>query len=99
MKPKAYKLSKAAGRDLKSILAQGARMFGMKHAIVYAGDLERTLAEIAEYPLANRERKEIRPPHRICVFQAHLIFYLVEPKRIFVTRILHGHQDWQSGLD
>jgi toxin ParE1/3/4 len=99
MKPKAYELSKSADLDLKNILVQGARMFARKHAITYARDLEQALADIAEYPLANRERKELHPPHRICLFQAHLIFYLVEPNRIFVTRILHGRQEWQSGLE
>jgi toxin ParE1/3/4 len=94
-----YKLSKVADRDLKSILSYTALTFGEKQAISYAQDLERALTYAAKHPLASRERKDVQPPHRVYVFRAHLIFYLVEPKRIWVTRILHSHQDWQSGLD
>lgn len=95
----AYKLSKAADLDLKNVLSHTFRVFGKKQAADYARGLKDAFALIAEYPLANRERTEVQPPHRVHVFRAHLIFYLAELKRIFVTRILHGREDWQSGLD
>jgi toxin ParE1/3/4 len=94
-----HRLSGAAERDLRSILAYSARTFGTKRAKAYASDFEKALEQIKRHPLANRERSEVIPAHRIHVFHAHLIFYRVADDEIVVTRILHGHQDWQSGLD
>jgi toxin ParE1/3/4 len=94
-----HRLTGAAERDLRSILAYSARTFGTKRAKTYASEFERALTQIKMHPLANRERTEVNPAHRIHVFQAHLIFYRIAEDEIAVTRILHGHQDWQSGLD
>jgi toxin ParE1/3/4 len=96
-----HRLTGAAERDLRSILAHSARTFGTKRAKAYASDFERALEQIKRHPFANRERTEVSPAHRIHIFEAHLIFYRIaeDEEEIVVTRVLHGHQDWRSGLE
>lgn len=94
-----HRLSGAAERDLRSLLAYSARTFGTKRAKAYASDFEYALEQIKMYPLAIRERAEVTPAHRVHIFHAHLIFYRIAEDEVLITRILHAHQDWQSGLD
>lgn len=92
-------LSPAAEQDVRDIYEFGRRTFGENRADSYFADLCEAFDHIGENPKASRERNEVDPPARIYVFHAHLIFYRISSDRAVIVRILHGHVDWQSGLD
>jgi toxin ParE1/3/4 len=94
-----YKLSKAADRDFKKIYAHGIRTFGQKRAAQYSNDMKAAFRHIADNPKLNRERNDVTPPVRIHVFHSHLILYQTEEQGILIGRILHGRENWQSGID
>jgi toxin ParE1/3/4 len=93
----AFRLSNAAGRDLEHVFADGIQKFGRKQALRYSEDLETVFQRIADNPLLYRERFEVHPPVRIVAFHAHLILYQIEGDDVLIGRVLHGHEDWQSG--
>jgi toxin ParE1/3/4 len=94
-----FRVSKAAGRDLESIFEFGIRTFGRKRALTYAKDMRLAFRHIAANPFLNRERPEADPPLRIHVFHSHLILYRIEEADILIARVLHGREDWQSGIE
>ena len=62
--------------------------------------IEAMVELLSENPRIARERLEISPPVRIHPFHSHLIVYMVDDNNdIFIIRIRHGHEDWQSNPD
>jgi toxin ParE1/3/4 len=93
----AYALSREAEDDLIEIYIEGASRFGVGQADHYHGKIEHMFGLLAENPRMARERIEISPPVRIHPFHSHLIVYTVDDNDdIFIVRIRHGHEDWQS---
>lgn len=54
--------------------------------------------DIADFPLANRERSEIISGIRMQLYESHLIIYRVLDDAVEILRVVHGHYDWQSEL-
>jgi toxin ParE1/3/4 len=94
-----FKLSPNADQDIRDIYEFGLAAFGRMKAESYFDDLYDAFEYIAAHPLACRERSEIAPLIRIYVFHSHLVVYRIEDRGIVVLRILHGHSDWQGGMD
>jgi len=94
----AYRLSRKAEADLLDIYRAGVEAFGRDQAERYFATLETTFDFLAEYPRAARERLEITPPVRVHPCRAHMIIYVIEGADIFILRLRHGREDWESGL-
>jgi toxin ParE1/3/4 len=94
-----FKLTSNADKDIRDIYEFGLAAFGRRKAESYFDNLYDAFEYIAANPMASRERSETVPPIRIYVFHAHLVIYRIEDRGIVVLRILHGHADWQGGLD
>jgi toxin ParE1/3/4 len=94
-----FELKPAAEQDIRDIYEFGRVTFGEKKAELYFQDLFEAFEHVSENPRVNRERLEVAPPARIHVFHAHLIFYRIDDASVSIVRILHGHTDWQSGID
>jgi len=47
-------------------------------------------------PGAARERTELGPPVRVHPYRAHLVIDEIEAGDVFVLRVRHGHEDWQT---
>lgn len=92
-----YKLSRKAAEDLENLYVTGAREFGVAQAERYFSGLIEALEFLARYPLAARARPELGPATRGHPHKAHIIFYRPDGADIFVQRIRHGGEDWQSG--
>ena len=93
----AYTLSRKAEDDLIEIYIEGASRFGVDQADYYHRKIGRMIELLSENPRIARERDEISPPVRIHPFQSHLIVYSVDGSNdIFIIRIRHAHEDWQS---
>jgi len=92
-----YTLSRKAEDDLIEIYIEGVSRFGVEQADSYHRKIGRMMALLSENPRIARERCEISPPVRIHPFQSHLIVYSVDDNHnIFIIRIRHAHEDWQS---
>ncbi len=92
-----FRFARRASDDLINIYVEGAKMFGVNQAERYRAGLDRTFAFLAEFPLAARERIELRQKPRVHRYESHLIFYRVESDGILILRVRHGREDWLSG--
>lgn len=92
-----YVLSRKAEEDIIDIFLAGVEQFGLRQAERYHDQLEKCFRFLADNPLAAPERFEITPPVRIHPIGSHLVIYRVDENGdIFVIRVRHGHEDWQS---
>jgi len=95
-----YTLSHKAEDDLIGIYIEGVSLFGEDQADEYYSKIEAMVELLSENPRIARERLEISPPVRIHPFRSHLIVYIVDDNNdIFIVRIRHAHEDWQSNLE
>jgi toxin ParE1/3/4 len=92
------RISDPADRDIKEIHAFGIRTYGERRADDYIGALLDQLRWLADWPLTSREQDDIRPPVRLCIFDAHNIIYDVHPDEIVILRIFHHSADWKQHL-
>ncbi|MDQ6997134.1 MAG: type II toxin-antitoxin system RelE/ParE family toxin [Mariprofundus sp.] len=92
-----YTFSRKAEDDLVDIYIEGVSLFGEKQADEYHNEIKRMVDLLSKSPRIARERFEISPPVRIHPFRSHLIVYIVDDNNdIFIVRIRHGHENWQS---
>lgn len=93
-----YRLTKKAAADFEEIFAYGVLSFGLDQAEAYAEGLEAHFRALAEQPRLFQAVDHIRKGYRRSVYQAHSIYYRIEPRRIVIVRVL-GRQDLaQAGL-
>ena len=85
-------VSDAADKDLLQIYA-----YLFERNPVAAGSLAREInskfGNLSRFPFIGRERTSLGPGLRSIVAGAYVIFYTVDPDRIAIVRILHGHRD------
>jgi toxin ParE1/3/4 len=95
-----YILSRKAEEDIIGIFLTGIEQFGQEQAERYHEQLDKCFRFLAENPLAAHERFEITPPVRIHPVGSHLVIYRVEETgELFIIRVRHGHEDWQSNMN
>ena len=93
----AFTLSRKAEDDLIEIYIEGASRFGVVQADQYHKEIGVVIDLLSDNPRIARERFEISPPVRIHPFHSHLIVYMVDDNNdVFIVRIRHGHEEWQS---
>ena len=88
-----YKLSELAEDDLKTILSYSFENFGLDRAEKYYLGLKKCCALIGDYPEIGRLRPDIDPLTRSFVHESHVIYYEIQPKRVFILRFLGEKQD------
>lgn len=91
-------ISDPADRDLKELFAYGKEKYGERQALSYLASLWDQLEWIAHWPLTSREHTDIRPPVRLCTFDAHNIIYDVRPGVVVILRVFHHSADWKKRL-
>ena len=91
----AFRLSRAAERDLLDILVHGLAEFGVETARDYQRGLTEVFSFLAAHPRIARERAEIRPPVRAHRYRSHLVLYDLDGDDIVILRIRHSREDWQ----
>lgn len=92
----ALRLSKAAEADLLAIYFDGIMNFGVGAAQEYHARIKRSLSFLEAHPEGARLRTEITPAIRVHPVGAHLILYTAEADNVFVIRIRHSREDWQT---
>lgn len=88
--------SAQANADLDRMVQEGLRRFERKQAEAYLESVYAAFRMIVDFPHANREHAEFKPPVRVYPHRSHLILYVVEDDRVTILRIRHGREDWQG---
>jgi toxin ParE1/3/4 len=86
-------LSKAAERDLATILRYGTQVHGWDTAEAYARDLQAAMERLTQFPELGASRLELASEMRSLPCRQHLIFYRPAPEMILIVRILHKAMD------
>jgi toxin ParE1/3/4 len=84
-----FRLSGAAKRDLKEIASYTLRVWGKAQMWKYTRELTQCCGLLATEPELGRHCESLAPGLRRFETGKHVIFYLREPDRIDVVRILH----------
>ena len=87
-------ISAQANADLDRMVQEGLRQFGRKQTEAYLESTYTAFRMIADFPYANREYAEFKPPVRVYPHRSHLIIYVVEGEQLNILRIRHGREDW-----
>ena len=91
-----FALSKEADADIRAIIEQGLDRFGVNQAMDYLEGLETAFQLLADFPHVGGAREEFQKPYRFYPYKAHLIFYRIDNADVFITRIRHAREDWQT---
>ncbi|MDP2214915.1 type II toxin-antitoxin system RelE/ParE family toxin [Phenylobacterium sp.] len=92
----AYRFSRKAAEDLENLYLYGAATFGVARAELYVAGLVEALEFLSHFPMAARARPELGPATRGHPYRSHIIFYRPDGANIFIQRIRHGGEDWQT---
>jgi toxin ParE1/3/4 len=91
-------ISAEAERDLAELHLFGTVHYGETNADQYLRAILDEFQYILDWPLANPERREVRPPIRLRSHGAHNLFYDVNGERVSIVRVLHYSADWMNSL-
>jgi toxin ParE1/3/4 len=86
-------LSEAAKSDLVDIWVETDRQWGEAQADRYLDDIERVLKGLIANPQMGSDCSDLLQGARKLITGRHLVFYEVDPDRIFVIRVLHQSMD------
>lgn len=90
------RLSRPAREDLQQVYLTGLDLFGPTQADIYIDGLLAALDLIADFPRASVARPEFGPTSRSLTYKSHVVLYRLDGDDVFVRRIRHGLEDWQS---
>lgn len=90
------RLSREARADLQQVYLQGFEMFGPRQADNYIEGLFAKLDLLADFPRLGAARPELSADTQVMLYKSHAILYRIDDADVFVRRIRHGHEDWQS---
>ena len=89
-------LSRLAKQDLQHVYLSGLELFGLSQADKYIDGLLSALDVLADFPHAGAARPEFGPSSRSLSYKSYVVLYRVDGSDVFVRRIRHGLEDWQS---
>jgi toxin ParE1/3/4 len=92
------RVAERAGREIDDIYEYGEKHYGDGPTRRYVERLTDRLNLLKDHPFIGTERREVRPPIRLMVHEAHNVFYDVTEEEVVVQRILHHSVDWQHEL-
>jgi len=83
----------AAKSDLVDIWVETDRQWGEAQADRYLDDIDRALKGLIANPQMGSDCSDLLQGARKLITGRHLVFYEVDPDRIFVIRVLHQSMD------
>jgi toxin ParE1/3/4 len=90
--------SRLARLDLESIYLFGEERYGVTAARKYIHDIVAQYRLLSDWPLANAEYTDVRPPVRVRGFKGHTIIYSVRDQELEIIRVLSRFQNWRDHL-
>ena len=91
----AFKLSIEAAADLEAIGDRGMKTFGLAQSLKYHLALESRFELLAQFPRIGMPSYDLRPGLYRFPYEAHMIFFTIEPEYIYIVRVLHAHADFK----
>lgn len=88
-----YSLSRKARGDLDGIRDYTIEKWGPEQAYVYIRILGGAFERITEDPTVGKDRPEIMNGLMSLVVGRHVVFYVMDEKKIQIVRILHQRMD------
>lgn len=92
------RVAELARLEIDAIYEYGEKHYGDGPTVRYVAKLTDKLNLLADHPFIGTERREVRPPIRLVVYEAHNIFYDVTPNEVIVQRILYHRVNWRDEL-
>jgi toxin ParE1/3/4 len=86
------RLSAQAESDLDAI-ADYIDADSPRRALGFVRELRGQCQQVAEFPLAYRERPELGEGLRACPFSGYMIYFMVSEEEVLIARILHASRD------
>ena len=94
----AYKLSRKADNDLKTVYHYSFKNFGEAQANAYTAELLACFRLLAEQPRLGHIRPGKSEELRTFFHGSHIIAYRITDAGPLIQRILDGRRDWQRIL-
>lgn len=85
--------TQTAESDLADIVRTTITKWGIDQAGGYIDGLERLTRRLIEHPALGASREDLPGCPRAFPYQSHILYYLVEPERLVVLRVLHKRMD------
>ncbi|EEW56516.1 ParE [Ruegeria sp. TrichCH4B] len=85
--------SQAAKSDFVNIWVETYRQWGEAQADRYLDDIDRALQGLLDNPQMGVDCSDLLRGARKLITGRHLVFYEVDPDRLFVIRVLHQSMD------
>jgi toxin ParE1/3/4 len=94
MSTPSYKLSAEATADVEKIIEDGILAFGLTQALKYHLGLESRFELLAQFPRIGAPTYDLRSGLYHYTYEAHAIFYTIQPNNVSIVRILNGKADF-----
>jgi toxin ParE1/3/4 len=99
MPKNSYVISVKAKGDIKSIAKYTIKEFGKNQSLKYANGLKGILHELANNPELGKRYVAVKNKMLLRYrYKSHVVFYYIEPKEIFIVRVLGGKMDFPKHL-
>jgi toxin ParE1/3/4 len=90
--------TESAEADLVGIVQTTIGTWGADQATRYIDGLERLTGHLLEHPAIGAIREDLADRPRAFPYQSHILYYLDEPERLVVLRVLHKRMDPQAHM-
>jgi toxin ParE1/3/4 len=90
-----FKLSVEAAGDLVAIGEYGMKTFGFAQSLKYHLALESRFELLAQFPRIGMPSYDLLSGLYRFPYQAHMIFFTIEPDHIYIVRVLHANADFK----
>jgi toxin ParE1/3/4 len=90
-----YRLSAEAVTDIEAIADYGIVTFGLTQALKYHLALESRFELLAQFPRIGLPTYDLRPGLYRYPYEAHSIFYTIEPDQVFIVSVLYAGADFK----
>ena len=93
MSSRKIELAPRARADLRSLFSYSLATWGEPQAVAYLQRLANAMHELIAYPRLGRARDDLAAGLRALSASHHVIFYLMDDRKITIVRILHVKMD------
>ena len=87
-----------ARADIRKLLAYTHDTWGSKQVPIYAGQLEKALDHLCDYPESGHIEIGLRQRQRAYIFGSHKIIYSLRAGDLYIARILHQNMSVRKHL-
>jgi toxin ParE1/3/4 len=90
-----FRLSAEAAADVEAIGDYSITIFGLARALKYHLALESHFELLGQFPRLGIPTYDLRTGLYRYPYEAHTIFYTIEPDHVFIVRVLYARADFK----